>query len=103
MQGLFALRGFSTPEESMSANNTPGTTDSANAEWLPTESGAGDAIPEMLSALFVGNPDMVIVTGSEARILAANPSALTGFGYSREQLEGQSQSRRSRQCPRGKP
>ena len=49
----------------MSAIHTPGTTDSANAEWLPIESGAGDRMPEMLSALFAGNPDMVIVTGPE--------------------------------------
>jgi len=86
----------------MSANNTPGTTYSANAEWLTAELSAGDAIPEMLSALFAGNPDMVIVTGSKGRIVAANPSALTGLGYSREQLEGQSPSPRSHQCPRGK-
>jgi PAS domain-containing protein len=99
-QGLIALRGFSTPEESMSAITTPCTTDPANAEWLPAESSAADAIPERSSAPLAGNPDIVCVTVSEGEIVAANPSALTGFGYSREQLEGQSPSPRSHQWPR---
>jgi PAS domain-containing protein len=87
----------------MSAINTPGTTNPANSAWLPIESGAGDAMPEMLSALFPGNPDMVVVADSEGRIVAANPSALSGFGYSPEQLEGQSRSLRSHQWPGRNP
>jgi PAS domain S-box-containing protein len=47
-------------------------------------------MPEMLRALFVGNPDMVIVTDSKGRIAAANPATVAEFGYAREQLEGQS-------------
>jgi PAS domain S-box-containing protein len=63
-----------------------------DAAWLPNELGAEDATPGMLLALFVGNPDMVIVTDAKGKIVAANPSAVAGFGYSREQLEGQSPS-----------
>jgi PAS domain S-box-containing protein len=44
----------------------------------------------MLRALFLGNPDMVIVADSVGRIAAANPAAVSGFGFTREQLEGQS-------------
>jgi len=69
-----------------------GTTNASNPPvpaWLPSELGSGDAMPEMLRALFVGNPDMVIVTDSKGRIVAANPAAVTGFGYAREQLEGE--------------
>ena len=47
-------------------------------------------MPELLRALFLRNPDMVIVTDSEGRMVAANPAAVLGFGYAREQLEGQS-------------
>ncbi len=46
-------------------------------------------MPEMLRALFLGNPDMVIVADAEGGIVAANPAAVSGFGYSREQIEGQ--------------
>ncbi|MGO9339115.1 MAG: PAS domain S-box protein [Terracidiphilus sp.] len=46
-------------------------------------------MPEMLRALFLSNPDMVIVTDAEGRMVAANPATLAGFGYSRERLEGQ--------------
>lgn len=47
-------------------------------------------MPEMLRALFLGNPDMAIVSDAQGRIVAANPAAMTGFGYARELLEGQS-------------
>jgi PAS domain S-box-containing protein len=47
-------------------------------------------MPELLQALFLGNPDMVIVTDAAGRMVAANPAAISGFGYAREQLEGKS-------------
>jgi PAS domain S-box-containing protein len=47
-------------------------------------------MPEMLRALFLGNPDMVLVTDTQGRVVAANPAAVSGFEYAREQLEGQS-------------
>jgi PAS domain S-box-containing protein len=65
---------------------------SAAAGWLPEELETPLGTPGLLSALFEGNPDMVIVTDSEGRIVAANPSAVAGFGYNREELEGQSTS-----------
>ena len=102
-QGLFALRGFSTPEESMTAIESSGTTESANAARLPKELGAGDAISEMLWMLFAGNPDVVIVAGSKRRIVAANPSAVTGLGYSRERREERSSGQRYRQRIRKNP
>jgi PAS domain S-box-containing protein len=46
----------------------------------------------MLRALFEGNPDMVFVANADGKIIGANPSAVAGFGYSRDQLEGQSPS-----------
>ena len=76
----------------MSAIETSCITDLPASGWLPSEFEAGNAMSEMLRALFVGNPDMVFVTDSKGKIIAANPSAISGFGYSREQLEGQSPS-----------
>jgi PAS domain S-box-containing protein len=87
----------------MSAIENSLRTDPQASVWLPNELGAGDAMPEMLRALFVGYPDMVIVTGARGRIVSANPSAVAGFGDSREQLEGQSPSQRSHQWPRRNP
>ena len=77
------------PKESMSSIGTSNAANLPAPEWLPSELGSGDAMPEMLRALFVGNPDMVIVTDSKGRIVAANPAAVAGFGYAREQLEGE--------------
>jgi PAS domain S-box-containing protein len=72
---------------------TNATTDRpAVAGWLPEELETPLGTPGLLSALFEGNPDMVIVTDSEGRIVAANPSAVAGFGYNRCELEGQSAS-----------
>ena len=78
------------PNESMSSMGASNATNPPAPEWLPDDLGSGDAMPEMLRALFVGNPDMVIVTDSRGRIVAANPAAVSGFGYVRDQLEGQS-------------
>ena len=60
--------------------------------WLPNEFEAGDGMSEMLCALFEGNPDMVFVANAKGQIIGANPSAVTGFGYSRKELEWQSPS-----------
>jgi PAS domain S-box-containing protein len=66
------------------------TVNTAAAGWLPEELEFSQGAPGMLSALFEGNPDMVIVADVAGKIVAANPSAITGFGYSRDELEGQS-------------
>lgn len=64
--------------------------DTSVCGWLPRELTVGNVMPEMLRALFEGNPDMVIVTDAEGRIVAANPSAVAGFGYSHDELDRQS-------------
>ncbi len=58
--------------------------------WLPEPLAAGPQSAMLLEALFNGHPDMVILVDAQGRIVAANPQALEGFGYSREELEGQS-------------
>jgi PAS domain S-box-containing protein len=61
-----------------------------SALWLPEELAAVPESTMLLEALFNGHPDMVILVDALGRIVAANPQVLEGFGYSREQLEGQS-------------
>ncbi|HUH61700.1 MAG TPA: PAS domain S-box protein [Terracidiphilus sp.] len=58
--------------------------------WLPEPLAAGREGVMLLEALFNGHPDMVILVDEQGRIVAANPQVLEGFGYSREELEGQS-------------
>jgi PAS domain S-box-containing protein len=76
----------------MSTIEIPFATEPPAAGWLPTEFEAGNGMSEMLRALFEGNPDMVFVANAKGQIIGANPSAVAGFGYTREQLEGQSPS-----------
>jgi PAS domain S-box-containing protein len=57
--------------------------------WLPGELADGPGSAMLLEALFDGHPDMVLMVDGEGRIVAANPQVLEGFGYTREQLEGQ--------------
>lgn len=47
-------------------------------------------MPEMLEALFEGNPEMVIVADSAGRIVAANSNALAGFGCTAAEVIGRS-------------
>jgi PAS domain S-box-containing protein len=62
---------------------------SLSAGWLPESLETPDGVPELLFALFEGNPDMVFVADGQQRIVAANSVALAGFGYLREEIEGQ--------------
>jgi PAS domain S-box-containing protein len=57
--------------------------------WLPEGLLCRQGMRQLLHALFEGNPGMVIVADAKQRIVAANSNALAGFGYLREELEGQ--------------
>jgi PAS domain S-box-containing protein len=56
-----------------------------NHELLPTRESTG-----VLLALFEGHPDMLAIVDAQGNIAGANTPLLSGFGYSRQELEGQS-------------
>jgi PAS domain S-box-containing protein len=73
----------------MSLTQNPHAPHPTGAGWLADRLQSPRGVPELLYALFEGNPDMVVVADSQQRIVAANSRALAGFGYLREELEGQ--------------
>jgi PAS domain S-box-containing protein len=62
---------------------------SLNRGWLPDELFAPSGVPGPLDALFEGHPDMVVITDDRGRIVGGNSRLLDGFGYSRQDLDGQ--------------
>jgi len=73
----------------MSVTESPQPVQCARAGWLSGELSSPSAAPELMSALFEGSPDMVVVVDEEQRIVAANSRALADFGYTRGEIEGQ--------------
>jgi PAS domain S-box-containing protein len=66
---------------------------SLNGGWLPEELLSPSSVPGLLLALFEGHPDMVVLTDDRGRIVGGNARLLDGFGYARQDLDGQPVSR----------
>jgi PAS domain S-box-containing protein len=62
---------------------------SLNGGWFPEELLSPSGVPGPLLALFEGHPDMVVVTDDRGRIVGGNSRLLDGFGYARQDLDGQ--------------
>jgi PAS domain S-box-containing protein len=61
---------------------------SSASGWLPVQFQTEEESSKLLRALFDGHADMIVLTDHQGHIVGANLGALTGFGYSREELEG---------------
>jgi PAS domain S-box-containing protein len=61
----------------------------AGISQLPAELQSQQGVSAWLQVLFEGHPDMLVVVEEHGSIVALNPTALSGFGYSREELIGQ--------------
>jgi PAS domain S-box-containing protein len=74
---------------------------SPSSGWLPAEllSSSGETGP--LLALFEGHPDMVVITDDRGHIVGGNSRLLDGFGYARQDLDGQSVSMLLPEAARG--
>ncbi|MGB6687145.1 MAG: PAS domain S-box protein [Terracidiphilus sp.] len=63
---------------------------SSGLAQLPPELESQQGVSAWLQVLFEGHPDMLVVADEHGLIVAVNSAVLSGFGYTRDQLVGQS-------------